>query len=216
MKSGVLHSRGFRVFAVLLAVLAVVLAVIAGANAYTVLSTRDDVHRVSYFNDAHADAIVVLGASVLPDGAPSDILADRLEVAADLYQSGAGDCVIVSGDGRESHYDEPAAMRDYCIQLGVPADAVLEDPNGYDTYASMYDVRFDFGMEDVIVVTQAYHLYRALAIGNGLGMRTYGVAADKGDYDDQAAYSVREVLARTKDYFMTLLCIPPALTGQAE
>ncbi len=195
---------------VVLAVLAAILAIIAGTNVYTVLSTRDDVHRVSYFSDAHVDGIVVLGASVLPDGTPSDILADRLEVACDLYKTGAGNRIIVSGDSREAHYDEPEAMRAYCIQLGVPADAIVMDEGGYDTYASIYDARYVFELDSVIVVTQAYHLYRALATAKGLGMEAYGVAADKGEYDDQAAYSVREILARTKDCFMTLFHIPPA------
>lgn len=208
MGTGFLHSRGFRIVVVVLIVLAAVLALIAGTNAYTVLSTRDDVHRVSYYADDHANGIVVLGASVLPDGTPSDILADRLEVACDLYLIGAGDCIIVSGS-KEDGYDEPAGMRDYCVSLGVPAEAIVLDPDGYDTYASIYNARYVFGLESVIVVTQAYHLYRALATAKGLGMEAYGVAADKGDYDDQAFYSVREIFSRTVDCIMTLFKIPP-------
>ncbi len=156
-----------------------------------------------------ADAIVVLGASVKPDGSPSDILADRLEVAADLYQSGAAPAIIASGDNRTSHYNESDAMKRYLVELGVPAEAVYVDHAGYDTYASMYRAANVFGAHSVMVVTQAYHLYRALMIGNMLGMSTIGVAADKGSYDNQAQYSLRDVVARDKDFFMALLRIPP-------
>ena len=203
-----LHSTAFRIIAICLTVLALVLAVIAGTNAYTVLSTRDDVHRVSYFSNKHLDAIVVLGAAVQPDGTPSDILADRLEIAADLYQTGAADTIIVTGSS-EDGYNEPEAMRNYCVALGVPASAILLDPEGYDTYASMWNARYTFDLKSAIVVTQAYHLYRAVATADGLGIEAYGVAADKGDYDDQALYSVREILARTVDAIFTLFKIPP-------
>lgn len=204
-----LHSKAFRIIAIVLAVLAFALAVIAGTNAYTVMSTRDDVHRVSYYSDKHVDGIVVLGASVLPDGTPSDILADRLEVACDLYRVGAADYLIVTG-GSSENYNEPEAMRDYCMKLGVPERAILLDPKGYDTYASIYNARYTFDMKSIIVVTQAYHLYRALATADGYGMEAYGVAADKGEYDDQTLYSVREILARTADAILTLFKIPPS------
>lgn len=203
-----LHSKAFKVVAIVVAVLAVILAIIAGTNAYTVLSTRDDVHRVSYYKDKHYDGIVVLGAAVQPDGTPSDILADRLEIAADLYAVGAADRIIVTGSSSDN-YNEPEAMRDYCVQLGVPSSVILLDPAGYDTYASMWNARYTFDLKSAIVVTQAYHLYRALATADGLGVEAYGVAADKGDYDDQTLYSVREIMSRTVDAICTLFKIPP-------
>lgn len=152
----------------------------------------------------------MLGASVYADGTPSDILADRLEVASDLYLSGAASTIIVSGDNTDAHYNESDAMKDYCVKLGVPAAAVEVDGNGYDTYASIWRARNVYGAQSIIVVTQAYHLYRALAIANGLGLQAWGVPADKGDYDNQAAYSIRENMARVKDFFQTLLGVPPA------
>lgn len=179
------------------------------ANVYTVATTRDDVHTVEALEGSHADAVVVLGASVFADGTPSDILADRLEVAVDLYLAGAADVVIVSGDNRDSHYNESDAMKKYCVELGVPAADVLVDHAGYDTYSSMYRARSAYGSEDVIVVTQAYHLYRALATAQGLGMQAEGVPADKGAYDNQLSYSVREVAARTKDFVQTLFRVVP-------
>ncbi len=185
-------------------------ALVVVANVYTVASTRDDVHTVSQLAGAHADAVVVLGASVFADGTPSDILADRLEVACDLYEAGAADVVIVSGDNRDSRYNESDAMKDYCVKLGVPADDVYVDHAGCDTYASMYRAHFTYGAQSAVVVTQAYHLYRALAIAQGLGMDAQGAPADKGAYDNQLNYSLREVGARTKDFVQTLLKLPPA------
>lgn len=182
---------------------------VVGSNAYTVLSTRDDVYTVEDLAGAQADAVVVLGASVYADGTPSDILADRLEVAVDLYEAGAARAIIVSGDNRESHYNESDAMKQYCVDLGVPAEAVYVDHAGYDTYTSMYRARSAFHADNIIVVTQAYHLYRALATAQGLGMQAEGVPADKGAYDNQLQYSVREVAARTKDFVQTLFRVVP-------
>ncbi len=100
-------------------------------------------------------------------------------------------------------------MKNYCVELGIPASAVYIDHAGYDTYASIYRARFTYGANSLIVVTQAYHLYRALAIAQWFDMEATGVAADKGSYDNQWMYSVREALARDKDFFQTLLKLPP-------
>ena len=208
---GCLFGLVFKLIAV-----AVVLAVafVVVANVYTIASTRDDVRTVTQLEGANADAVVVLGASVFADGTPSDILADRLEVACDLYKAGAARTIIVSGDNRDAHYNESDAMKDYCVSLGVPADAVCVDHAGYDTYASMYRAHNVYGAQSVIVVTQAYHLYRALASAQGLGMDALGVAADKGAYDNQLVYSLREIPARTKDFAQTLLHVAPAEATQ--
>ena len=197
-----------KAFLIILGIIVVAVLVIVGTNVYTVTSTRNDVHRVSAFYQQETDAVVVLGASVYADGTPSDILADRLEVAADLYKAGAAREVIVSGDNADSHYNESDAMRDYLVELGVPEDKIVVDRLGTDTYASIYRAKNAFGANRIVVVTQAYHLYRALMISDGLGMEAGGVAADKGDYDDQVGYSVREVLARTKDCLLTLIQLP--------
>lgn len=193
-----------------LAIVVLAVAFVVVANVYVIASTRDDVRTVAQLEGVGSDAVVVLGASVFADGTPSDILADRLEVACDLYKAGAARSIIVSGDNRDAHYNESDAMKDYCVSLGVPAEAVYVDHAGYDTYSSMYRAHYVYGAQSVIVVTQAYHLYRALASAQGLGMDALGVAADKGTYDNQLAYSLREIPARTKDFAQTLLRIPPA------
>lgn len=190
--------------------IAFVLATIA-INAYCILGSRDQVHTIAQVQETAltADVIVVLGASVLPDGQPSDILADRLETAADLYLAGAAPAIIASGDNRDSHYNESDAMKSYLITLGVPADAIYVDHAGYDTYGSIYRAHFTYGASSMFVVTQAYHLYRALMIANLLGAEATGVASDKGAYDNQKQYSLRDVFARDKDFVQALLKVSP-------
>lgn len=198
---------------VLFCILFCIIAVAASLfiSNYVVESTRGDVRTISQIQDEgiHADAIVVLGASVYADGTPSDILADRLEVASDLYFAGTAPVIIASGDNRSSHYNESDAMKNYCVELGVPANSVYVDHAGYDTYDSIWRAKNIYGANSVIVVTQAYHMYRAISIAEGLGMTAWGVAADKGEYNNQTMYSLRENVARVKDYFRTLLKIPP-------
>lgn len=191
-------------------VVMIVLATVA-INAYCILGTRDQVHTIAQVQDegTHADVILVLGASVLPDGTPSDILADRLEVAADLYLAGAAPVIIASGDNRDSHYNESDAMKRYLESLGVPSDAIAVDHAGYDTYGSVYRARYAYGANSMLIVTQAYHLYRALMIADMLGAQSTGVASDKGAYDNQKQYSLRDVAARDKDFFQALLKVKP-------
>lgn len=195
-----------------LALLLCAVAAVAVANIVTVGATRGQVGTVASLADEFAgepaDAVVALGASVYADGTPSDILADRLEVAVDLYKAGAARAIIVSGDNRDSHYNESDAMKAYCVALGVPSEDVYVDHGGNTTYESMYRARHVFGAERIIVATQAYHLYRAMFTADCLGMDAWGVACDKGAYDDQTAYSLREVMARTKDFYAALLRLP--------
>lgn len=204
------HGLVRRAVTLLLTVLAIAAVLTGLVYAYAIASTRDSVHTIEQIGQSgsNADAILVLGASVYSDGTPSDILADRLEVAADLYLAGAAPKVIVSGAQRQG-YDEPSAMRDYCMDLGVPEGSIIVDGKGDDTYASIYRAQNVYDVERVLVVTQAYHLYRSLMIANLLGFEdASGVAADKGAYNNQMQYSLRELVSRDIDFFMALLKVP--------
>lgn len=118
---------------------------------------------------------LVLGAEVHPDGRPSGFLRARLDVALELYRRGLVKRLLVSGDGTSRFYDEPTAMRQYLLDNGVPDEAVLIDPEGVDTYASCTRARDEFGVHRLIVVSQRYHLPRALAICRLLGLDAWGV-----------------------------------------
>ncbi|MDQ7991428.1 MAG: ElyC/SanA/YdcF family protein [Propionicimonas sp.] len=118
---------------------------------------------------------LVLGAEVYPDGRPSGFLRARLDVAVQLYRLGLVDRLLLSGDGTSRFYDEPAAMRSYVLGHGVPADAVLVDPGGIDTYSSCARARDEFGVRRLVVVSQRYHLPRALAICGLLDLDAWAV-----------------------------------------
>ena len=151
------------------------------------------------------DAILVLGAAVYADGTPSTILQDRLDVAIRLYQAGVAPKIIMSGDNRDANYNECYNMKSYAIAAGVPSEDVFCDHRGVCTYDSMYRAKNVFGVESLMVVTQSYHLYRALFDANGLGIDAWSVGSDIHEYADQDYYDKREVLARIND-FKKVLC----------
>jgi vancomycin permeability regulator SanA len=125
-----------------------------------------------------ASVALVLGAQVYPDGTPSPFLAARLNLAKGLYDGGKVTAILVSGDAMAKEYDEPQAMRLYLIRAGVPAAQVLVDGEGVDTYRSCVRAQRLFGISGLIVVTQSYHLPRAVATARLLGMDAVGVGDD--------------------------------------
>lgn len=162
---------------------------------------------------ADADAIIVLGAYVFPDGTPSDILKDRIDNAVALYEAGAAPKIIMSGDHGTVSYDEVKGMKDYAISKGVPAEDIFCDHAGFSTYETMHRARNVFGADKVIISTQTYHLYRALYDALGVGMEATGVPSDLHQYQQQIIWDVREAPARTKDLFMVLTDAPPTYGG---
>lgn len=150
-------------------------------------------------------AILVLGASVHPDKTPSPILRDRLDSAVALYRAQPDATIIVSGDGREAHYNEAAAMRQYLLQHGIPDQHILADERGYTTYASMYHLAHRYHVKQCIIVSQKFHLARAISTGTLLGVSCVGLSADTGAYEKAQLYEMREIPARTKDIFQALV-----------
>lgn len=146
------------------------------------------------------DCALVLGAGVRDDGSPSDVLRDRLDEALVLYRSGRVAKIIVSGDHQSADYDEPNAMRAYLEANGVPAQAIFMDHAGLDTYSSMWRARHVFGASRIVVVTQQFHLARAVWCARALGMAAEGSAADRHVYRGIAWLQMREVVSRTKAF----------------
>lgn len=160
------------------------------------------------------DCIVVLGCFVRNNGVPSDMLADRLQRGIELYKQGAAPKMIMSGDhGRES-YDEVNAMKRVAIDAGVPSSDVFMDHAGFSTYESIYRAKEIFEADKIIIVTQEYHLYRALYIAEKLGIEAYGVNADLHTYLGQSSRDIREILARCKDFVTTILKPEPTYLGE--
>lgn len=158
-----------------------------------------------FSNVKDIDAILVLGCEVRPDGSLSPMLKDRLDRGIELYKIGVAPKVIVSGDHGQDHYDETNAMKQYMIDNGVPSEDIFMDHAGFATYDSMYRAKYIFGVKKCLVVTQEYHLYRAMYIGNALGMETYGAAAAKTNYYGQLGRDFREYLARNKDFVKCII-----------
>ncbi|MEE8722215.1 MAG: ElyC/SanA/YdcF family protein [Eggerthellaceae bacterium] len=191
-----------------------VAAVFAISNAVVLATTASSIVDEDQASSSRYDAIIVLGASVLPDGTPSPILRDRLDTAAQLYFDGVSDTVIVSGDNVT--YNESLAMKKYLVNSGIPDDSVVCDLAGIATYDSMYRAVSEFGIDSACIVTQRYHLPRALYSARGLGIDAVGVPADRGSYSDSTYYELREIPARTKDFFKTLLHEPADFAGNSN
>lgn len=202
-----------RVLMALLVVVVAVVLVFAGTNAAAILSSRDDIVDAQEAVSFDADAIIVLGASVLPDGTPSGILRDRLDDGIALYFAGAAPKLIMSGDNGTESYNECWAMKRYAIAQGVPSEDIFCDHAGFSTYETMYRARNVFGAERVVIATQTYHLYRAIYDAQGVGMEAIGVPSDYGDYANQLWYDVREIFARTKDFFQVLFKVESTYVG---
>ncbi|MBQ7847708.1 MAG: YdcF family protein, partial [Clostridia bacterium] len=159
------------------------------------------------------DCIVVLGCYVHPSGNPSDMLADRLSVGIDLYKQGAAPKLLMSGDHGQSEYNEVVAMKQTALDAGIPSSDIFMDHAGFSTYESIYRAKEVFGAEKILIVTQQYHLYRALHVAKALGVEAYGVSADLHSYWGQSKREVREVLARNKDVLTGLLKPAPTYLG---
>lgn len=165
----------------------------------------------------NADTVLIMGAYVFPDGTLSAMLKDRVMVGYDLYENGKAPKIIVSGDHGRKDYDEVNTMKDFIKNKGVPGRDIFMDHAGFSTYESLYRARDIFRVKKVIIVTQRYHLLRALFIARELGLEAYGVASDKHDYGPvMATYELREMAARNKDFWSAKVFKPkPTFLGEA-
>ncbi len=188
---------------------------VVGANLMVTISTRNAILSVEQANGLTGDCILVLGCGVGPDGSPGQMLRDRLDVAIEAYNMGVSDRLLMSGDhGRES-YDEVNAMKDYAMARGVPSAHIFMDHAGFSTYESMYRAREIFEAKRVVVVTQAYHLYRAIYDARAMGMEAVGIRSDLRRYARQRHFDIREAAARAKDAIWCLVKPPPSYLGEA-
>ena len=184
-----------------------------GISGWVVHSQRDRIVSAEDPNmadpgaSAELDAILVLGCGLDEAGRPKPMLHDRMTVAIDLYNRGWADRLILSGDGtRAPGYDEPGAMETFALEREVPKQALVLDREGVNTDASIRRARDEFGMKRIVIVTQQYHLYRALYLAEAYGLEAYGVSATLRTYGPkQVIWSAREVLARDKDFARMLL-----------
>jgi len=188
---------------------------ISGINGYVKKSTAGQIlspEAASQLTDV--DCILVLGCYVHDSGRPSDMLADRLRRGIALYKSGAAPKLLMSGDHGREGYNEVKAMKLEAMDEGIPSEDVFMDHAGFSTYESIFRARDVFAAKKIIIVTQEYHLYRALYIANALGLEAYGVASDYHTYVGQLNREVREILARNKDFVTSIVKPYPTYLGK--
>jgi vancomycin permeability regulator SanA len=162
------------------------------------------------------DVAIVFGAGVEPDHQPTPFLESRLLTAVQLYKTGKVKVLLVSGDNRTMHYDEPTAMHDYLIKRGVPDKAIVLDYAGRDTYDTCYRAKVIFGITSAILVTHGYHMPRALMTCNALDITSVGVAADREGFGYSKNYLAREVLSINKAAVQLVIHAKPGVLGSKE
>ena len=148
-----------------------------------------------------APVIMILGASLKSDGTPSDALEDRLIRGKELFVQQKAPKILVTGDDGENHSDEVSVMKQYLVDQGIPDAAIQTDEHGYRTYESCKRAKEEFGYDQAILVTQRFHLLRALYICNSLGVHSNGVTSDLRDYKSITQLTIRDWLASFKAWF---------------
>ena len=196
-------------------VVIILIIIIFAINFYVKTSTEKQIiTNKNSSNLKDIDCIIVLGAGIWGDK-PSPMLEDRLLKAISLYENGVSQKIIMSGDHGRKEYDEVNTMKNFAIEKGVPSEDIFMDHAGFSSYDSVYRAKEIFKAEKVIIVTQKYHLYRALYIANQLGIEAYGVGADPRKYVGATYREFREILARNKDCIKCIFKPNPKYLGDS-
>lgn len=161
-------------------------------------------------------AAIVFGAGLTASGAPTAVLKDRVTTAVNLYQAGKVEKILMSGDNRFLNYNEPGAMKSFALELGMPEEDIVLDYAGRRTYDTCYRASAIFQLDQAILVTQKFHLSRALYTCSALGVDSIGVEADLRSYRDEGYWSVREILASLVAFFQVHFTLPEPVLGEKE
>jgi len=176
----------------------IILLIIFSINFYVKYSTKNQIINLNEVEEV--DAIVVLGASIRENGDLSLMLKERLDTSFEVYNKNNSK-LVMTGDHTKKYYNEVTAMKNYAIENNIDSNIIYLDHAGISTYDSIYRMKHIFKLNKIIIVTQEYHLYRALYIANSLDIEAYGVDATKVRYTGQLYRDLREILARNKDFF---------------
>ena len=190
-------------------------AIVLGLNFYIIKSVKRNVISVDDTASLEdVDCIIVLGCGVYADGTLSPMLNDRLSLAADVYEKGASDKLLMSGDHGTEYYNEVSAMKNYMTSNGIASSSdIFMDHAGFSTYESIYRAKEIFGAKKIVIVTNTYHLYRALYIAKCFGLDAYGVGVDD-TYTGREYREVREILARDKDFVKCIVKPEPTFLDE--
>lgn len=161
------------------------------------------------------DTILVLGAGVYSNGDPTAMLRDRLDTSVEVFNSGKSPKILASGDHGRKNYNEVKAMKNYLIENDIDSKNIFMDHAGFSTYESIYRAKEIFKSKKILIVTQEYHLSRAIYCARKLGLEAYGISANKQDYIGMSKYKLREVAARFKDFIYVHILKPePTFLGE--
>lgn len=200
----------------ILTVLLLALAALLIPRLVTELYSRSRIFTVDQVKEHRA--AIVFGAGLWRDGSPTPVLRDRVETAARLYKAGKVEKLLMSGDNSYLDYNEPGAMRSYALELGVPDEAIVLDYAGRRTYDTCYRAKHIFGVDEAILVTQAFHMPRALYACNHLGLASVGVVADSRSYRRAtiAWWQMRETPATLVALWEVHVTHPEPILGKKE
>lgn len=209
-----MKRKGNRIITVLISAAVLLLAVIFVPNFIVVGKVKNDIISLEEAESlADTDCAVILGAGVR-NGEPTPMLKDRLLTGIELYKSGAVKKLIMSGDHGSKDYDEVNIMKSFAVDNGVPDEDIFMDHAGFSTYETVYRAKEIFEADNIIIVSQKYHLYRAIYIAENLDVKAVGVSADRRTYSGQKMRDLREILARDKDFFNCIIKPEPTYLGE--
>ena len=202
-----------RVIISMIVILLIVFIVLLGINFFVTATTSKRILTEEQARELeNVDCILILGAGIWGQN-PSPMLEDRLLQGISLYQEGVSHKIIMSGDHGRDNYDEVNVMKRFAIEKNVKSEDIFMDHAGFSTYDSMYRAKDVFEAKKIVIVTQKYHMYRALYVAEQLGLEAYGVNSDPQTYSEQFIRDIREVLARDKDWFKCIIKPEPTYLG---
>lgn len=197
----------------LIILLLLLIVIILSINLIVIMTTKSKIKEMENIELQDVDCILILGAGIRNNG-PSPMLEDRLLTGIELYENGMSKKILVSGDHTSDDYDEVNVMKTYLKEKNIPSEDIFMDHAGISTYDSIYRVKNIFKAKKIIIVTQEYHLYRALYIANSLDIDAYGIPANKKEYSGQTKRDIREIAARIKDFIKCFLGLESTYLGE--
>ncbi len=201
-------------FILIILIITIILIFIIFINFYVINSTKNNILEKEKISEKeNFDCILILGAGIWGNN-PSPMLEDRLIQGISLYKERIAPKIIMSGDHGKEEYNEVQVMKDYAIKEGVPSEDIFMDHAGFSSYDSIYRVKEIFKKKKILIITQQYHLYRALHIAKKLELEAYGVASNLREYPNQLFREIREIFARNKDFVKCYFKPEPTFLGE--
>lgn len=201
-------------FILIILIITIILIFIIFINFYVINSTKNNILEKEKISEKeNFDCILILGAGIWGNN-PSPMLEDRLIQGISLYKERIAPKIIMSGDHGKEEYNEVQVMKNYAIKEGVPSEDIFMDHAGFSSYDSIYRAKEIFGAKKILIITQQYHLYRALHIAKKLELEAYGVASNLREYPNQLFREIREIFARNKDFVKCYFKPEPTFLGE--